>query len=359
MARQYQVIDLTLSSIGLTFNTVGVASLAARERLVDLFGGLDELQSAVGFYADNFLTEAERLAPVQSAVTAELARLGLTGIKTRDQFKAVVQGLDVSTAAGAELFAALLNLAPAFAAITEETQAIADQRDRLSEAYNRESSALADTKSRFEALADSLGDYRSSLYSGPAAALSPEAAYLAAKAEFERVNTLAQGGNEDALGDLQATSEAYLEASRNYFASSAGYFADLEAVRAAVTAAESIAGEQVTIAQASLDALEASVEGLLEIRDEVGSVVEELAALRALIASSGVGSLLAPAAQTPEAAAQLQAANDNQAALLAEIQKLRQEVAAGNDQRGAVWAEQKARLEALEREMASVRVAVE
>lgn len=360
VARQYQVIDLTLASIGMTFATVGVESLAARERLVELFGGLDEFQSAVGFYADNFLTEAERLAPVQSAVTAELARLGLTGIKTRDQFKAVVQGLDVSTAAGAELFAALMNLAPAFAAVTEETQAIADARDALSEAYSRESSALADTKQRFEQLASSLGDYRASLYSGPAAALGPEAAYFAAQAEFNRVNALAQAGNADALGDLQGVSEAYLEASKNYYASTAGYFADLAAVREAVTAAEGIANTQVDVAQASLDALEDSVAGLGIIDETIQkSTAELIAELRALLGTAPTVTVTPSAAAQEQTAAQVQAANDNSAAMMSEIQKLREEIRAGNDQRGAVAVQTLARLDALEAQMAGVRVAME
>lgn len=283
VARQYQVIDTTLSSVGMTFGAVGLSSLAARERLVDLFGSLDDFVDQVSFYSENFLTEAERLAPVQAALTKELARLGITGLDTRDEFKALVQGLDVSTAAGAELFAALMAIAPAFAAITEETQAIADQRDRLSTAYERESGALADTKARFQDLFKSLGSFRTSLYSGPSAALSPEEQYRASKAEFERVAGLATQGNEQALGDLQNVSQAYLDASRDYYASSAGYFADLEAVRSAVTAAEGIAGAQVDVAQQQLDALLNLVDPVLNIRDDIGTVAAEMLKLNQLL----------------------------------------------------------------------------
>ncbi len=286
VARQYQVIDVTLASVGMTFGAVGLSSLAARERLVDLFGSLDDFTDQVSFYSENFLTEAERLAPVQAALTTELARLGITGLDTRDEFKALVQGLDLSSAAGAELFAALMAIAPAFAAITEETQAIADQRDRLSTAYERESSALADTKAQFQDLFKSLGSFKSSLYTGPSAALSPEAQYNASKGEFERIRGLALTGDVNALGDLQSVSQEYLDASRAYFASSQGYFADLEAVRSAVTAAEGIAGAQVDVAQQQLDALLNLVDPILNIRDDIGTVAAEMQRLNQLLGAT-------------------------------------------------------------------------
>jgi len=334
VARQYQVIDVTLSTIGKTFGMVGVSSIEARERLVDLFGSLDDFTEQVGFYSETFLTEAERLAPIQTAVTAELARLGLSGIKTRDQFKSVVQGLDVSTAAGAELFAALMALAPAFAKVTEETQAVTDAREALSRAYERESEAILDTKDRFAQLAADLGKFRSSLYSGPAAAMSPEAAYLAAQAEFARVRGLALGGNEQALGELQSVSQAYLDASKAYFASSQGYFADLEAVRAAVTAAEGIAGAQATLAEQQLEQLKSLVSGYIEVNESVLSVRDAVVALQTALGLPANGA--APAAPL---APSTQAANDNAAAQAAALDEIRQELAALNARMDAKFAQ--------------------
>ena len=337
VARQYQVVDVTLSSIGKTFGAVGVSSLMARERLIDLFGSLDDFTEQVSFYAETYLTEAERLAPVQNAVTAELARLGLAGVKTRDQFKGVVQGLDVSTAAGSQLFAALMALAPAFAKVTEETQAVADAREALSGAYGRESEALNGTLDTFRTYAADLRKFRDSLASGPAAALSPEAQYLASKTEFERVAGLATSGNEEALGNLQGVSQAYLDASKAYYASSAGYFADLALVRDAVTAAEASATAQVGVAEQQLQALKDLVSPLISIDESLVTVAQAIVALNTAL---GV-----PSAPTPAASALSPVANDN-SAVVAELQSLRAEMAsvraelqAANEQRGAVAVE--------------------
>lgn len=353
VARQYQVVDVTLSSIGKAFGLVGIASLTARERLVDLFGSLDDFTEQTAYYAENYLTEAERLLPIQNAVTAELARLGLTSVKTRDQFKAVVQGIDVTTQAGAELFAAMMSLAPAFAAVTEETKAISTARDALSGAYDRESSALADTMDRFKGFADGLKAFRTQLYSGPTAALSPEAQYAASKAEFARVAALASSGNEDALGQLQSVSEAYLNASKAYYASSAGYFTDLAAVRDAVTAAEAVATAQVDVAQLQLDALKTQVSTLIDIDQHVVTVAEAIAALNGLLGGGPAGQL--PATATGSGGS---AANDN-AAMIEQLRQLNESQARTNqtlqaslEQQAAISAANQARLQAIEEQLA-------
>ena len=274
---------------------------------------------------------------MQNAVTAELARLGLSGVKTRDQFKSVVQGLDVSTAAGSQLFAALMALAPAFAKVTEETQAVADAREALSGAYGRESEALNGTLDTFRTYAADLRKFRDSLISGPAAALSPEAQYLASKSEFERVAGLATAGNEEALGNLQGVSQAYLDASKAYYASSAGYFADLALVRDVITAAEASATAQMGVAEQQLQALKDLVSPLISMDESMITVAEAIVALNTAL---GV-----PAAPTPAASALSPVANDN-SALVAELQALRAEMTnvkaelkAANEQRGAIAVE--------------------
>lgn len=349
VARQYQVIDVSLKSIGKTFGAVGVSSLAARERLIDLFGSLDEFAEQTAFYAENFLSDAERLAPVQQAVTEEMARLGLASVDTRDEFKGVVQGLDLSTAAGAELYAALMAVAPAFAKVTEESQAVADARDALSNAYERESGALQDTADRFRDLASSLKAFREGLYTGPAAALSPEAQYQAAKAEFERVSRLAGSGDESALAQLQSVSQAYLDASRGYYASSQGYFDDLAAVRAAVAAGEAFANQKAGIAEQQLEALEDMVDGFLELNENVLTVAEALANLTLLLGGGGGGTSLkqVPTALAPQT---WPVANDNKGdePLVSEIQSVREELQAANEQRAAAAAAQDRRLARIE-----------
>jgi hypothetical protein len=61
------------------------------------------------------------MAPVIAAVSAEMARLGLSSVDTKDEFKQAVLGLDLTTEAGQEMYAALLAVAPAFVKVRTYT----------------------------------------------------------------------------------------------------------------------------------------------------------------------------------------------------------------------------------------------
>lgn len=105
--------------ISTAFGTVGLASTAAREKLIALAGGIDSLRSMTQFYADNFFTDAQKIAPTVKAVTDQMTALGFAGIKTKDGFKEVVNGLDLSSISGEETYIALMKLAPAFAQVSD------------------------------------------------------------------------------------------------------------------------------------------------------------------------------------------------------------------------------------------------
>lgn len=119
LAGDFQATDALAAMMGKTaleaFGAIGIDSAAARERLIDLSGGIAALGSKAAAYQSAFLTEAEKIAPVISSVNAAMASLGLAGVTTKDQFKAVVNGLNLATEAGAQEYASLMALAPAFA----------------------------------------------------------------------------------------------------------------------------------------------------------------------------------------------------------------------------------------------------
>lgn len=138
VASNYAGLDALMASIGRTVGAAGIESLAARERLINLAGGIGELSERTDSFAQEFLSEAERLAPVQKYVSEQLASMGLASVSTREQFKQVVLGLDVTTEAGAKQYTALMSLADAFAEVypktedlTKSMQEIADERKDL------------------------------------------------------------------------------------------------------------------------------------------------------------------------------------------------------------------------------------
>lgn len=129
LARDTQLVNLAMESTGLTLNTlkgsfseVGVANTQLVQDLLDATGGLDAFLDKTAFFADNFLSEAERLAPVQARVTKEMERLGLASIDTREEFAAAVKEASALGPAGFELFNALMNVAKGFAEVYPELE---------------------------------------------------------------------------------------------------------------------------------------------------------------------------------------------------------------------------------------------
>ncbi|MBO9544378.1 hypothetical protein [Caulobacter sp.] len=428
-ARQQQLFDIedakqreadiksvneALASLGMVFSTVGDATDAARERLVKLSGGLEELTAQTAFFAEHFLSEDERLKPVKESVTGELARLKLPTDLTRDGFAKTVLGLDVSTEAGAELYAAMMKLAPAFdkvataaettkAAVDDKAKSIQDRiddlvmkpadklaksraaeeeavkaldasllpllktlwavedaatvaaeaaekeakdkalardrsnaladlwdaqgytdlaknmrrdlalaeveddvqkdymrrtwaaqdaaekvsaaRDVLTQAYEREQEAIQATKDKFKELSASLRTFSGSL-TDTIAGTDPGARYRRTRETFLSTAAMARLGDPDAMGRLQSEGEAFTAASRDYVSTSLDYLRDVGLVRNAVDEAADTADRQVSIAQRQLDALDASVQGLIQINASVVSVEQAIFSLRGALAAA-------------------------------------------------------------------------
>lgn len=88
-------------------------SIESRTAFVDLAGGVDNLTNLTGFFAQNFLTEQERLNQATERLGAGMRELGVQSGLTNDQLKTMVQSLDISN----DTRIKLLQLAPALFAV--------------------------------------------------------------------------------------------------------------------------------------------------------------------------------------------------------------------------------------------------
>lgn len=184
VANNYVAVTTLVEMMGTTsqraFGAVGVASLKARERLVDMAGGIEALAAQVDFFAANFLTAAQRIAPTQDMLARELAALGYAHLSTADQYRDAVLELArsgaLATEEGAKTYAGLLKLGPAFKAVTDyaeeaRTQAIeagraqadawlaiverqvTEQQEMVARAYN---ATMAQLEQRIEGINDTI-----------------------------------------------------------------------------------------------------------------------------------------------------------------------------------------------------------
>ncbi|MGR3512738.1 MAG: phage tail length tape measure family protein [Paracoccaceae bacterium] len=91
--------------------------------LAERLGGINNLQSSVGSFADLFFTDAEKLAAINTAVSDVFSDLSLAIPATVEGFKDLVLSQNLMTEAGRETYAALLQIAPQFKAIADAANA--------------------------------------------------------------------------------------------------------------------------------------------------------------------------------------------------------------------------------------------
>jgi hypothetical protein len=248
-----RVVD-TNTKINQQIKNVGIESgkldFAMTETLANLAGNLEDFLDQTNFFRENFLTEAERLAPVQQAVVEEMSRLGFAGVNTREEFKQLVQGLDLTTESGQDNFQALMRVADGFDKVTSAAEDFADKaksmqmrileltgtaaeflaaqraqtlqetdpglratqqyifaledvkaaEDALTKARQAEANKLKDQQRASESFIssvkgyiDSLRKFKDSLLLGAASPLTPEQKYREAKKQFDAILATATG----------------------------------------------------------------------------------------------------------------------------------------------------------------------
>jgi hypothetical protein len=138
LVRVASSIEAVTSTLSLLGTSVEGLSLSAKMNLFDLFGSAGDMASATGEYFALYYTKAEQA----SAQTAQMARvfdsLGLALPQSIAGFRALVEAQDLTTAAGQAAYAALIQLAPAFADLVGAAQDAASAAAILDERFSLE-----------------------------------------------------------------------------------------------------------------------------------------------------------------------------------------------------------------------------
>ena len=260
LAGDYAKLDSILAASSSTFGATGIASVAARERLIELAGGIDQLASQSNSFVENFLTQAEQLAPVQKYVTDQLAAMGLQSLDTRDKFKDYVLGLansgKLATDAGAQQYASLLALSEAFAKthaatvdLTKSEQGIADERKDLQDKLDE----LTMTQEQLAKKArDAISGHNLALYDQ----------VIAAQAAKDATAAASEAAAKAAQGLLDNVTKAY-----------AAVQASVEAQKTALNSAYQLASDGL---QSSISAVSGSVSKLQSLSQSLQSTLDSI-----------------------------------------------------------------------------------
>jgi len=157
-----------------------IIQLEFAQSIISLVGGIEQFTELTTQYIDNFFSEQEKFGMLQSSLSEVFTQLGKPLVSTTEEFRALVEGLDITTQGGQETLAALLELSPAMA---EYIEALEDERiareDSARSAFGMLEQSIKLEKQRAQAVLDGATD--------------------AYNAEILRIN-----GLRDALDDEQA-----------------------------------------------------------------------------------------------------------------------------------------------------------
>jgi hypothetical protein len=295
-------VDQALENIGVDVNLTKLYGIT--EALAKAAGGLDKFIDQTNYFSENFLTEAERLAPVQEAVTKEMARLGYSSVDTREEFKLLVQSFDLTNPAVHETYQALMNVQEGFIAVTEAAVKEAEERKSLEQklfeltatreqlrereleglfAGNRalqrqiwlveeQSEILKTSATSFRDFSKQVKDFRNSLLLGAGSTLTPGQKYAEAKSQFDTIYAQALAGDKVAMGKVTNSAQTFLDASKTYFASSAAYTTDFNTVLTKLDNASISAEASASVAELQLSALGVQTTLLTSINANIATI---------------------------------------------------------------------------------------
>ena len=121
LATSLQGVNGMFDTLGLTLYEASLKGGDMASELADAAGGLDKLQASSASYFQNFYTGSEQHATALRQVQEQMTRMGVETIPyTREQFRALVESLDLTTEAGRQMFAGLMAISEAFATVTPQ-----------------------------------------------------------------------------------------------------------------------------------------------------------------------------------------------------------------------------------------------
>ena len=288
-------------SLGQARELIQGTAISDRTAFVDASGGLEVLAAQASFFADNFLTDAERLQPAIQLLSEQMGELGLSADISKEQFKGLIQSFGQANGVTESTFRSLLSIAPLFVRVKDGiaslngvlqdtvdfTERISDARSALITTYNRERSALQETANRFRDLAFTLKDASDSLSLSSLSPLTPGQRLDEARAQFNRDRLAANAGDQEALRRLPESGRAFLQASQIFNASSAEFTSDFNFVKGVLESAAKLADVEAGVAERQLSVLEDQISRLIDIDNSVTSVEDAIRELTEAVLQSG------------------------------------------------------------------------
>jgi len=144
LAVNMQAVTSISDVLGINFGLTGKAAMVAATNIVELAGGLEQLSALSSQYYQSFYSEAEQQANLAAQLSESFAALNIAMPDTRDGFRALVDGLDLTSEAGQKMFAELMKLVPGMDQYLSALEAQRQASEDAAEAARKEAEAKAE-----------------------------------------------------------------------------------------------------------------------------------------------------------------------------------------------------------------------
>lgn len=136
-------VTARFADLGGVFKQMDGLTSDAKFTLVGMVGGLDQLNAVVASYAENFTTTAEKTDTAWRQIDETLSAVGLATPKTREEFAAMVNTLDLTTESGLKAWNAAMSVQNSFAQLTPSLDAVAQASTEAAAANEAHAAAVA------------------------------------------------------------------------------------------------------------------------------------------------------------------------------------------------------------------------
>lgn len=193
--------------------------------LVDQFGGLEAMTGAVSTYFGAFYSDGERMEAGLRRLREEFAQMGLAMPTSRDAFRELVEGIDMTSEAGRALYAELLRMSGALSEVLPQVgtysidaagivSEIGGELGAQIEAGRARVSEERAAAAEWRRTAGSLRDFADGLLNSDLTGASADQAAAAQRARLDAAITSASGGDVEAAAQIPELARAFLQSAR-------------------------------------------------------------------------------------------------------------------------------------------------
>lgn len=214
-----------IDTLGHTFEVSGLRGAAMAQELADAFGGLDAMSSATNSYFSNFYSEEKQRQTLTRQTAETLKALNIAMPKTREQYKGMVEALDLTTTYGRETYAALVGLSDAFDKVLPSVENFTKQIERIVGRVSTElenaislvadrAAAEAQAASAWYSTAQTLRSFANNLVSSASSGISAQGANSFNLSRYNELLEKAKAGDIEAAANLTGAASALIESNK-------------------------------------------------------------------------------------------------------------------------------------------------